>query len=88
MWAPVINVGMHYFDFRTTSVGVLQIRSSYLVDSIPFTYSAAGGKISIISDGSTNTGTYRFFGSDSVQINVPKIDDALLKKIDSIPAAP
>jgi len=85
-WAPVINSGGQYFDFRDRSHLVVQIRSGFLNDSVPFGYTTSGSSITLITATNTDKGTFRFFGNDSVELKFPNLFSGLCKRIETIPA--
>jgi len=85
-WAPVINSYGHYWDFRSTSGGVVHLRG-WVNDSSAFTYTASGGAISMHVFDGDGTGTYRFFGNDSVELKIPSSGIGyLMTRIQDIPA--
>jgi hypothetical protein len=85
MWAPVMNFAGNFWDVRSSTAGVVVIRSGFLNDSLPFTYSASGGNIRITLQGKEESGTYRFFGSDSLELKTPSTG-YLMTRISEIPA--
>lgn len=84
-WAPVMNFAGNFWDVRTTTAGVVFIRSGFLNDSLPFTYSASGGNIRITLDGKEESGTYRFLGLDSLELKTPSTG-YLMTRLDQVPA--
>lgn len=85
-WAPVINSAGQYFDFRDGSHLVVQMRG-WVNDSIPFSYTTSGSDITLTTGSTTEKGTFRFFGNDSMEFKVPSAGiGALCKRIETIPA--
>lgn len=76
-WTWVMDY-MSWVDFRENGQGMVYIDGMGLKDSLPFTWTASGGTLTTTMRDSTRTGTYRFFGNDSVEIKNPGLGTGLM----------